>query len=176
MTTVDYGDMPMGLSDIKVTNIAGSTQADLPAAQTLKFTERVVSAELRGDGKTIAVVSEVDAVEWELEAGGIPIDAYALMTGRTVITSGTTPGRDSTLTGAGAERLPYFKLYGKSLGDGTDDVHVKLFKCKLTKPMEGEFKDGEFFVTACSGIAIDDGTNGIYDIVMNETAAALPAT
>jgi hypothetical protein len=72
--------------------------------------------------------------------------------------------------------FPYFKIYGKSLGDGTDDVHVKIYKAKLTEPLEGEFSDGQFFVTACSGIAIDDGTNGIYDVVQNETATNLPTS
>ena len=46
---------------------------------------------------------------------------------------------------------------------------------KATGGIEGEFKDGEFWVTKCSGIAVDDSTNGVFDIVQNETAADLPA-
>lgn len=171
-----YGDKPFSINDIKVTNMAGSTQVDLPYEQKMSFKERLVSGELRGSGKTVAVAAEVDAIEFELESGGIPLEAYALMTGRTVTESGTTPSRTNTLTGSGAERLPYFKIYGKSLGDGDDDVHIKLFKCKLTEGIEGELADGEFWVQKCSGVCIDDGSNGIWDIVQNETADDLPAS
>lgn len=176
MTTY-YGQKPFGIYDIKLTNIAGSAQVTLPYAQTLSFSERLVSGELRGDGKTVAVVSEVDAVEASLEAGGISLEAYALMSGRTVVTSGTTPTRNSTLKGQGAQRFPYFKVYGRSLADGIDDIHVKLFKCKLTNGLEGSLGDGEFMMSNMAAIiCIDDGTNGIFDIVQNETAAALPGT
>jgi len=172
-----YGEKPFGIYDIKLTNIAGTTQVDLPYAQTMQFTERLVSGELRGDGKTVAVVSEVDALEASLEAGGISLEAYALMTGRTATESGTTPTRTNTLTGSGAERFPYFKIYGKSLADGDDDVHIKLFKCKLTNGLEGALGDGEFMMSNVGSIiCIDDGSNGVWDIVQNETADDLPAT
>ncbi len=171
-----YGEKPFGLYDIKLTNIGGTTQVDLPYARTLQLKERLVSGELRGDGKTVSVVAEVDALEFSLEAGGISLEALALMTGRTATEEGTTPSRTNTLTGSGAERYPYFKIYGKSLGDSTDDVHVKLYKCKLTSAPEGQLADGEFFVTQASGLCIDDGSNGIYDVVQNETATDLPTT
>ncbi len=176
MTTY-YGQKPFGIFDIKLTDIAGAVQVDLPYAQTMTFNERLVSGELRGDGKTVAVVSEVDAVEASLEAGGISLEAYALMTGRTVTSSGTTPTRETTLNGDGAQRVPYFKIYGKSLADGIDDIHIKLFKCKLTNGLEGSLGDGEFMMSSMGAIiCIDDGTNGIFDIVQNETATTLPLT
>jgi hypothetical protein len=170
-----YGEKPFGIRDIKLTPIESGSQVDLPNERTLSFRERLVNGELRGAGKTVAVVAEVDAVEFELEAGGISLEAYALMSGRTATPSGSTPNRTNTLSGAGAERYPYFKIYGKSLGDGDDDIHVKLRKCKLTGGIEGRLQDGEFWVTNCSGVCIDDGT-GIWDIVQNETAADLPAS
>jgi hypothetical protein len=171
-----YGDKPFGINDIKLTSMDGGAQVNLPYERTLQFSERLVSGELRGSGKTVAVVSEADAVEFSLEAGGIPLEAYALMSGRTATESGTTPNRVNTLSGDGATRFPYFKIYGKSLGDGDGDVHVKLWKCKLTSGIEGSLQDGDFFVTSCSGVCIDDDSNGIWDIVQNETADDLPAS
>jgi hypothetical protein len=168
-----YGDKPFGIRDIKITNIAGTTQVDLPVGQVLTFGERVKSGELSGDDKTQSVVAFADAVEWDLEAGGISLEAYALMTGRTATEAGTTPSQTNTLSGSGAEAFPYIKIYGKALGDGTDDIHVKIWKAKVTGGIEGSFKDGEFWVTKCSGVAIDDGSNGIWDFVQNETATAL---
>lgn len=171
-----YGHMPYGLKDIKLTNIGGTTQVDLPAAQTLEFNERIVSGELKGDDTLKAVVAHSEAVEWTLSNGGISLEAYALMTGRTAATSGTTPNETTTLTGEGGEHFPYFKIYGKSVGEAsTDDIHVKLWKAKLTS-ISGTFQNEQFFITSCSGIAVDDGSNGIFDIVQNETEADLPAS
>lgn len=171
---MSYGQRPFGLRDIKL--VAGSTQVDLPAARTLRFNERVKSGELSGDDKTMAVVAFSDAIEWEMEAGGISLAAYALMTGRTVTETGTAPNQKRTLKGQGGlEVFPYFKIYGKSVGDGADDIHVKIFKAKLTN-IQGQLGDGEFWVTQASGVAIDDGTNGLFEIVQNETATNLPTT
>jgi hypothetical protein len=174
----DYGDKPWVLVDVKITNIGGTVQVDLPASQQLSFKERMVSAELRGDGATLAVGSMPDAVEWSLENGGISIEAYELLSGRTATESGTTPNRVYTVQGdmGPTNAFPYVKIYGKSLGDSIGDVHCLLHKCKVTDGIEGTFGDGEFFVTSCSGIGIDDGSNGAYEIVQNETAAALPST
>lgn len=171
-----YGDKPFGLRDVKITNLAGTTQVDLPVAMTLSITERLRTGELSGDDRLQAVVSFSEAVEWELEAGGISLEAYALMSGRTVSTSGSSPSEVTTLTVSGAEAFPYFKIYGKSIGDESDDVHVLLFKAKVTSGFSGQFQDGQFFQNGLSGIAVDDETNGVMDIVQNETAQDLPTT
>jgi hypothetical protein len=169
-----FGDKPFGLRDVKVVGSSGSA-VDLPSARTLSFNERVRSGELSGDDKTVAVVAYADAVEWQLEAGGISLEAYAELTGRSVVTAGTTPNQTKTLTGDGGDVFPYVKVYGKSIGDGDDDVHVKIWKAKVMN-IQGQFADGEFFVTQCNGVAISDGVNGLFEIVQNETATDLPAT
>lgn len=172
-----YGEKPFGLRDVKLTNLAGTTQVDLPSAMTLRFSERVKSGELAGDDSTVAVATRSDAVEWSLENGGISLEAYALLTGRTVATSGTTPNATATLTGSKVEGFPYVKIYGQVIDDGeASDVHCLIWKAKITSGLEGTFADGEFWVSSCSGVAIDDGTNGIFDFVRHETAAAVPAS
>lgn len=171
-----FGDKPFGLRDVKLTSIDGATQVDLPNSQTMRFSEVLTSGELRGDDATRSIVAYTDKVEWELSAGGISLEAYALMTGRSLATAGTTPNQTKTLTASAGDVFPYFKIYGKSVGDGADDIHVKIWKAKLMQPIEGTYQDGEFLVTSCSGVAIDDGSNGIFDIVQNETAANLPTS
>jgi len=174
MTT--YGDKPFGLRDIKLTEVTeGSSQVDLPAAQTLKVTPRMLTGELSGDDSLLAVATFVQAAEWELEAGGISLEAYAVLAGKTVSESGSTPNATKTVTMSAGDAMPYIKIYGKSLGEGNDDIHVKLFKAKCQK-LEGTFKEGEFLITSCSGIAVDDGSNGIWEWIQNETAASLPAS
>ena len=171
----DAGVKIFGLRQIKLVNAAGTVTELLNAAQTMTFKERVKSGELSGNDHTLAVVAFSDAVEWELEEGGISIEAYALMTGRTLAAvAGTTPNQSLTLNADAMTSFPYFKIYGKSVGDAGDDVHVKVYKAKITGGIEGQFADGEFFVSKCAGVAIDDGSVGIFDIVHNETTAALP--
>jgi hypothetical protein len=170
-----YGDKPFGLRDVKLTNLAGDTQVDLPASQTLSFSERIRSGELSGDDSLKAVVAYAEAAEWSLEAGGISLEAYAMLTGRTATEAGTTPNKTNTLTGSAGDVFPYIKVYGKVICEGDDDVHCKLYKAKVTK-IEGSFKEGAFWITSCSGVAVDDGTNGIWEFVQNETATDLPAT
>jgi len=172
-----FGDKPYGIRDIKITNLAGTTQVDLPNATSLKFSEALNSGQMRGDDSIVAIVAFTDAVEWEFEGGGLPLEALALMTGRTAALTGTTPNQLLTLTAQGGDSYPYFKIYGKSMGDtGVDDVHVKLNKCKLTGAIQGEFKDKAFYTTNCKGIAIDPGAGNLYDLIQHETGVTLPTT
>jgi hypothetical protein len=171
-----YGNRPFGLRDVKVTNILGTLQKDLPAAQQMTFTPTFTNATLEGDDVVESVIAYVKSYEWTLNAGGIDLDALAIMTGETVTVAGSSPNETSTVKVSAGDRMPYFKIYGKSLGENaSDDIHAKLYKCKITS-MQGQLQGDQFYITQCSGTAIDDGTNGIIQIVQNETAAALPAS
>jgi len=170
-----FGDKPFGLRDIKVVPLPSGSPVDLPAAQTLTWKPRFRSGELSGDDALQSVVAFVDAYEWSLGAGGISLEALAVLVGNTVSSSGTTPNQVKTLNIAAGDNMPYFKIYGKALGENTnDDIHVKIYKAKLTS-MEGQFQDAQFYITSCSGLAVDGGA-GIIDIVQNETATNLPTS
>lgn len=170
-----YGARPFGLRDVKVTSTAG-TQADLPAARLLTLTARLKSGELLGDDSIVSVYSALEGFEWKLEAGGIDLSVYAILTGATQYTSGSTPNRIRSLTLTAGACWPWFKIYGKAIGDDcTSDIHAKIFKAKVTK-LEGSLQEGEFYVTACEGIAVDDGSTGIIQFIQHETAASLPAS
>jgi hypothetical protein len=174
--TLDTHPKPFGLNDIKLQPITGGATVDLPASTKLTFKERVKSAEGPGDDMLSTVVSVRDAIEWELEASGLPLEALAVMYGLTTSTTGSTPNQVKTLNHQGGVRLPYFKIYGKSLGEGEDDVHCVIFKAKVTEGLDGAFEYGNLQKSTVKGIGIDDGTNGIYDWVQNETADDLPAS
>jgi len=166
-----YGDKPFGLREVKLRPLDGGLLIDLPLNRVLKFREVVLSGKQRGWSKTVNIVTISDYAEFELEAGGISLEAYALMTGRTVTVSGTTPGQTSTLGGE-AQAFPYFRVQGRAVSESGDVVCV-LYKCKLTDGLSGAFQDGQFFMSATKGLAIDDGTNGIYRFVQQETAKAI---
>ena len=170
-----YGARPFGLRDLKVTN-STPTQADLPAARVLTLTPRIRSAELSGDDSLVSVYGAMEALEFKLEAGGIDLAAYAVMVGGTLSTTGTTPTRIRSLSLTAGTCMPWIKIYGKAISDDcASDIHALIWKAKILK-LDGELKEGEFYVTKCEGIAVDDTTHGIITYVQNETAAALPAT
>ena len=112
---------PYGVNHIVIKK--GDQVVQLPVAQTLEFEERMTSGELPGDDVLAAIAANTNGVTWKLKNGGIPLDAYALMTGRTVSETGSTPNVVRTLEGGGdGLRMPYFDIYGKSLGDAADDA------------------------------------------------------
>ena len=166
---------PFGMREIKVAAFPTGTPIALPAAQTLSFSEVLTEGELRGNDATVAVAAYTDKTEWELESGGISLEALAIMSGRTIALTGTTPNQKNTLSIKAGDIMPYFRIFGKSVSDDGSDVHVQIRKAKLTGGIEGEFADGEFFVQSCSGIGVSDGT-AIVDFVHNETTAALPTS
>jgi hypothetical protein len=103
----DAGVKAFGLREIKL--VVGATLVSLNAAQTMTFKERVKSGELSGNDKTLAVVASSDALEWELEEGGISMQAYGLITGRTPTLSGIGDGGGVDAERGRADGFPVFQ-------------------------------------------------------------------
>lgn len=174
--------LPYGLRDIKLKQVTEGTgtlgsAVDLPAARTLTFQEVVESSILRGDDTEVATHESAPAIEWELEAGGITLAAWAILSGGTVSEAGTTPNIVRTFARTNQSR-PYFMAEGQIISDNGGDVHAKLYRCKSTGNVGGEFTDNEFFLTSCSGrgVVVPTGyvnAGKLYDIVHNETAVAI---
>lgn len=170
--TTGTDNKPFGLNEIVLVSYDGVTAISLPAALELEFEETVVSGEFFGNDSLQGLVTQPLGVKGKFKAGGIPLDAYALMTGHTYGVSGSTPNEVATLAGDSGT-FPYFKVYGKSLGDTGDDIHIKLMKVKLTGSPKGSFKRGEFFMLEAEfqGVKV---SGKAYDLVINETTTALP--
>jgi hypothetical protein len=171
--------LPYGLRDVKLTpiNSDGSlgTSVDLPVAQTLSFSEAEEFQELRGDDRVVAVHGQGPMVEFDLEAGGISLEAWQVMTGGDLDEIGATPNQTKSLTKKVTQSRPYFQIEGQSINDVDGDTHVVIYKAKVTDNLEGEFADGEFFVTSCSGQGIGDADDKLYTITWNETAESITA-
>jgi hypothetical protein len=148
VVTATFG---FGLRDITLTSEAG-VEVDLPAARRLRTAEWIRSGEGSGDDRVSAVASMAGGTVWEMEAGEISLEAYALMTGRTALESGLTPGQRLSLHGHGGECFPSFAIAGSSLDVDCGTTTIQLTGCRLTK-FEGELRGGEFWVTGCAGVA-----------------------
>lgn len=179
--------LPYGIRDIKVTpytDAQGTVLAegdgvtiDLPNARTLSFSEAEDFEELRGDDRTVTTRGKGPTVEFELESGGISLEAWKVMTGGTIADTGTTPNRIRTFRKRGSQNRPWFRLEGQAISDSGGDIHCVLYRCRISDTLEGEFGDGEFFLTSGKGTALpmlDEAADYLYDFVQNETAVIIP--
>lgn len=172
--------VPYGLRDIKLTpytDAAGTTLAttsvDLPIARTLSFSDTESFEELRGDDRVVAQHGNGAAVEWEMESGGLPFDAFKVMAGGTVVETGVTPSAKRVFSKKVTDQRPYFRIEGQVISDSGGDLHCIIYRCKATGELSGEFSDGAFFLTSASGVGIGmvggENADKLYDFVQNET-------
>lgn len=178
--------LPYGMRDVKLTpyddasgSELGSTSIDLPNMQTMSFSEAEEYTELRGDDRVVAIRGQGALVEWELEAGGIDFRAWEVLTGGEVILSGIAPNRTWTLRKRSTDARPYFRAEGRAISDSGGDVHAVIYRARANDTVEGEFADGEFFITSASGQGLpmlNEEFDLLYDLVLNETATPIPTT
>ena len=165
--------LPYGLRDVKITPISQAgvlgTPIDLPNSRTFSFEENEEFEELRGDDKVVATRGQGATVGWELESGGIDLEAYAAINGGVVVESGVTPATVKTYTKLASDAKPRFQAEGQAISESGGDFHVVLPNCKATEGVEGELADGAFWLSGASGTAIADPTTDIvYEFVQNE--------
>lgn len=174
--------LPYGIRDLKLTpytdgpgTVLAETSVDLPNMQTLSFSETEEFSELRGDDRVIATRGQGAQVEWEIEAGGIALAAWAVLTGGQVIQSGVTPNKKTIMRKRATDARKYFRLDGQSISDSGGDVICRLYRCRVNDTVEGEFGDGEFFATSASGLGLPlvGDFDVLYDFIQNETSVPL---
>lgn len=175
--------LPYGLRDVKITPYtdAGATTLgtpiDLPNSRTLSFSEAEEFTELRGDDKVVTTRGQGASVEWDLEAGGLSFDVLKVLAGGTVVESGVAPNTVRTFTKKVTDSRPFFQIEGQVISDSGGDVHCVLPRCRVTGNIEGEFSDGNFFLTSGSGVALPSlqtgATDVLYEFVQNETVTAI---
>lgn len=174
--------LPYGLRDVKLTPLGADgatpgTPVDLPASQTLSFSETEDFEELRGDDTVQASHGSGPIVEWELESGGISLEAYAVMAGGTVVTTGVAPNTSKRYTKLIGDARPYFKIEGQAINDNGGDFHGIIYRAKADGSLEGELGDGSFWISSASGRgygSLESATlDRVYDFVHNETQTAI---
>lgn len=174
--------VPFGLRQVDLTPLSadgttlGATVA-LPISRRFKFAENESSEELRGDDAAQYAHGSGLTVDWELESGGVKLEAYVVMAGGTVTSTGVTPNVIKTYTKLITDVRPYFRVRGRSINDNGGDFKAIVYRCKATDSLEGELADQTFHLTNASGkgygslVTADAGK--AYDFIHSETAAAL---
>lgn len=167
--------LPFGLRDVKIRPVTGAadtagTSVDLPNSRTFSFSEAEDFEELRGDDGLVAIRGLGASVDWELEGGGVSLEAVRTMYGGTITETGTTPNQVKTYRKTSTDSRPYFQVEGQAISDSGGDFHVLLYKCRATGELSGELADGSFWLTGASGRALPNAAGRLYDFVQNETA------
>lgn len=163
--------LPYGMRDIKITpfTTAAATTlgspVDLPNARTLSFSEAEEFTELRGDDRVVAIHGNGAVVDWDLEAGGISLEAWAVLTGGTLTTTGVSPAEIKKLTKSVQQSRPYFQITGKAISDSGGHVLVTIHKAKCNDTIEGSFTDGEFYLTSGSGQGVPSTVTATVDLL-----------
>lgn len=178
--------LPYGLRDVKITpytdftaTVLAGASIDLPNGRVFSFAETEDFEELRGDDSLVAVHGAGPVVNWELEGGGISLEAVRAMYGGTITLTGTTPNQVKRLRKLKTDQRPYFKVEGQMISDSGGDVHAVVWRCRATDDFTGSFQDGQFFLTGASGqglgcLIVGSDFGVVWDIVQNETATAIP--
>ena len=175
--------LPYGLRDVKLQALSADgatpvgTLVDLPAARTFSFSDTSESTELRGDDRVVATRTGDTTVDWELEGGGISLEAYAIMAGGTITSSGTTPTAKKLYRKLVTDSRPYFKVEGQAINDNGGDFHAIVYRCKADGSLDGSLGDQEFYLTSASGKGYGSNQaaslDAVYDFVHNETTTAI---
>lgn len=177
--------LPYGLRDVKLTPLTSGgtalgTPVDLPNSRTFSFEEAEEFTELRGDDKVVATRGQGASVEWELESGGISLEAYAVLNGGTIASTGVTPAQVKTYKKKVTDARPEFAVEGQAISESGGDFHVRLHRCKASGSLSGELADGAFWLTSASGSALPSRQSAVLDelyiFTQNETAVAIPTS
>lgn len=174
--------LPYGIRDCKLTRYVDGpgvelddVSVDLPNMQTLSFSETEEFSDMRGDDRIVATRGQGSQVEWEIEAGGMSLPAWSVMSGGEVIQSGVAPNRVTTLRKRSTDSRPYFRIDGQAISDSGGDVITRIYRARVNDTIEGEFGDGEFFVSSLSGLGLPlvGDFDVLYDFIQRETSTPL---
>lgn len=178
--------LPYGIRQIMLTpylDAQGTTLANtsypLPVAMTLGFSETEQYDELRGDDVLVAVHGRGPQVDWSLEAGGLPIKAWSIVSGAKVIEEGVTPNRKVRLRKSGNDLRPYFRIDGRVISDSGGNVVARIYRAKANGRVQGDHRGGAFQTSAIDGVGlpmVHDSARWLYEIIQNEEDSPLSNT
>lgn len=178
---------PYGLHRVWITpytdtdgTILAATSYRLPLAQTFAFTENEDFDTLNGDDKSaVAIAGKGATVDCTLEAGGLDMMTFSIISGAQLIESGIEPNVKRVLRKKGSDQRPYFRAEGQVLSNGGGDNVGRVFRCKANGKIQADMKYGTFMVPSidCQGTPMPgDDDDYLWEIEYNEQKTTLGST
>jgi hypothetical protein len=178
--------LPYGLRQIRLTpytdaqgTVLSNTSYPLPVAMTLGFSETEQYDELRGDDVLVAVHGRGAQVDWSLEAGGISITAWSIVSGALVIEEGVAPTRKTRLRKSGDDTRPYFRIDGRAISDSGGSMLTRIYRAKANGRLQADLRGGSFQTSRVDGVGlpmVGDANRWLYEFIRQESDAAIPGT
>lgn len=186
MSTGLVDALPFGLRDIKLTpyadaggNVLGTVSYDLPNSQTMSFSETEDFTDLRGDDRLVATHGAGAQVDWSLEAGGVSLVIWSILSGGQRIVSGLSPNRVERMVKRGSDSRPYFRIDAQVISDSGGDLHCRIYRAKVNGDLGGDMGDGNFQLTSASGVGLplnDEKNDLLYEFIRHEQKTNIPLT
>lgn len=178
---------PYGLYRIWITpytdtdgTILGPTSYRLPIARTLTFTESESFDTLDGDDKAaVAIQGKGATVDGALEAGGLDMMCWSIITGGQLIESGVSPNVVRTVRKKGSDQRPYFRVDGQIRSNGGGDNVARIYRAKANGKIQTDFGYGKFTVPHVDIMGTPmpgDDDDYLYEIQFHQTQATLGST
>jgi hypothetical protein len=178
---------PYGLHRVWITpytdtdgSILATTSYRLPLAQTLAFTEDESFDTLDGDDKAaVAIQGKGSTVSGSLEAGGLDLMTFSLITGGQLIESGIEPNVKRVVRKKSSDQRPYFRVEGQVISNGGGDNVGRIFRCKANGKIKADMKYGTFMVPSIDFMGTPlpgDDDDYLWEIEFNEQKTTLGAT
>jgi hypothetical protein len=159
--------------------LLGNQSYPLPIGMTLGFSETEQFDELRGDDTMKAVHGRGSQVDWSLEAGGMNMQAWSIITGGSVTVAGVAPTRTVQLQKASTTQRPYFRIDGRVISDSGGNIVARIYRAKANGRIRADMKHGAFQTSQIDGIGaplVNDDASWLYTIIQNETDSPLSGT
>jgi hypothetical protein len=157
----------------------------LGAAATGKTVPRIIeldssvtrsSKDLEATDRIVATHSFAKAMEGSMDAGGVNLDALAVLEGGLVTTAGSGLTLVNTYKVASDQVEAYFKIEAQMYADDGGDMHLIIWKAKVTNGPDFNPKQGDFLHTNIDWKAVfDDSVTParLYWIVQSATVTPI---
>lgn len=178
---------PYGLNRVWITpytdtdgTILSDTSYRLPLAQTFAFAETEDFDTLDGDDKAaVAIQGKGATVDASLEAGGLDLMCFSIVTGGQLIESGIEPNVKRVVRKKGSDQRGYFRVEGQVISNGGGDNVARVFRCKANGKISADMKYGTFMVPSIDIMGTPmpgDDDDYLYEIEFNEQKTTLGST
>lgn len=178
---------PYGLHRVWITpyldtdgSILGPTSYRMPIARTLAFSEAEDFDTLDGDDKAaVAIQGKGATVDGSIEAGGLDLMCYSIITGAQLVESGVEPNLKRVVRKKGSDQRGYWRAEGQVLSNGGGDNVARVFRCKANGNIQADMAYGTFMTPSIDFLGTPlpgDDDDYLYEIEFNQQKTTLSST
>lgn len=164
------------LTEDSVSALTYGAKVDISGIQEITITPEGESSEIKGDDGVVASRGKIQKATVSVKAARLSLDVLSKVYGSSVVDSGSGTTEVATLTIAGTDVPPQFKIAGQctQVDTGLADATFVIYKCTYTGGGEIALQTDEYATMNfdCDAV-LTINNNKIADIVYHETLVPL---